>query len=41
MKNLMNPFHISYAIPVCNEHIELEKLLLFLKTRKTWYIDEE
>ena len=21
---------ISYAIPVCNEHIELEKLLLFL-----------
>tara|TARA_R100001591_G_scaffold93932_1_gene99846 strand:- start:786 stop:1421 length:636 start_codon:yes stop_codon:yes gene_type:complete len=27
---------ISYAIPVCNEHIELEKLLLFLVK----YIDE-
>ena len=28
---------ISYAIPVCNEHIELEKLLLFLIS----YIDDE
>ena len=28
---------ISYAIPVCNEHVELEKLLLFL----TSHIDEE
>ena len=27
---------ISYAIPVCNEHIELEKLLSFLVK----YIDE-
>ena len=27
---------ISYAIPVCNEHIELEKLLSFLLK----YIDE-
>ena len=29
--------NISYAIPVCNEHIELEKLLSFLTT----YIDKE
>ena len=28
---------ISYAIPVCNEHVELEKLLLFLTT----HIDED
>ena len=28
---------ISYAIPVCNEHIELKKLLEFL----TSYIDED
>ena len=28
---------ISYAIPVCNEHIELEKLLNFLES----HIDEE
>ena len=28
---------ISYAIPVCNEHVELEKLLLFL----TSHIDTE